>query len=359
MKSLFVGLLLLLSLILPLSAEQGLVQDGVPVSSKNGWKGLTQMQKFYGQEYRFAPGPREVEMYVREPAAGINSNTGLMLLLHNWGGTWEQTVPWCNVLADRYNLITISVNYLQSGETKHDKIPYDHGLLQTLDCLRAIYTVQQQLEKADVKWNSKRLYAAGGSGGGNVSQMVNKLAPSSFACIVDICGMPGLTDEIAFGKGNLNAGYSDDPESPKFLTKAMQEIRDPGHLPHLRTFKKINPNNKVVIVHGQDDYSCAVVDKIRIFKNMVKTGFRPSAYFLTESDVDGEVITTSGHAVGDRLKVIVRYAGQFLEENGAFSAEVSGPNDFEKAEKVEFPCTNGKYIVDFSGLPTVTWQDDK
>jgi predicted esterase len=325
-------------------------------SPGTGWKGLQQMQKFPGQEYRFAPGQREVKMYVREPSNGINADTGLMLLLHNWGGTWKQTVPWCNELADRYNLITISVNYLQSGESKHDKVPYDHGLLQAVDCLRAVYTVAQKLEKAGVKWNFKRLYAAGGSGGGNVSQMVNKLAPSSFACIVDMCGMPGLTEDIAFGRGNLNAGYSRDPKSPKFLTTAMREIRDPGNLLHLRRQKKSNPNNKVVIVHGQDDCYCSVVDKITIFENMIKADFRPSGYFLTKSDIDGEVITTTGHAIGNRLKVIERYAGRFLKENGDFSRETIEANNFEKAEKVEFPCTGGKYIVDYTGIPTLIWQ---
>lgn len=321
-----------------------------------GWKGLEQMQEFPGQEYSFAPGPRQVKMFVREPAGGVNADTGLMLLLHNWGGTWQQTVPWCNVLADRYNLITVSVDYLQSGESAHERVPYDHGLLQAMDCLRAVHVIDRQLKKARAPWNPGRLYAAGGSGGGNVSQMVNKLAPSSFACVIDICGMPGLTDDIAFGRGNLNAGYSDNPESPKFLTPAMREIRDPGNLTHLKNHKKVNPHNKVVIVHGQDDSSCSVIDKITIFQNMIKAGFRPSGYFLAPSDIDGTVITTAGHAVGDRLQVIQRYAGCFLEENGAFSAKNNSPTDFEKGGKVEFPCTGGKYIVDFSELPVLTWQ---
>ena len=345
------GILLALDADVPEPAEQKKEKK-----TEAGWKGLPSMQKFSGQEYRFQPGSREVEIYVREPGNGINSNTGLMLLLHNWGGTWKQTASWCNMLADRYNLITVSVNYLQSGEIKHDQVPYDHGLLQAMDCLRAVYTIRQQLKQAGVKWNSRRLYAAGGSGGGNVSEMVNKLAPSSFAVIVDICGMPGLTDDIAYGRGNLNAGYSRDPESPKFLTPAMQEIRDPGNLLHLQRQKKINPSNKVVIVHGQDDLSCSVIDKINIFRNMIKAGFRPSGYFLCKSDIDGKIITSSGHPVGNRLLVIVRYAGRFLEEYGDFSAETTSPNDFEKGEKVKFPCTGGKYIVDFSGLPVLNWQ---
>lgn len=344
------GILLALDADVPKPVEQEKEKK-----TEAGWKGLSAMQKFPGQEYCFQPGAREVEIYVREPVNGINSNTGLMLLLHNWGGTWKQTASWCDMLADRYNLITVSVNYLQSGESKHDQVPYDHGLLQAMDCLRAVYIIRQQLQQAGVKWNSRRLYAAGGSGGGNVSAMLNKLAPSSFAVIVDICGMPGLTDDIAYGRGNLNAGYSRDPASPKFLTPAMQEIRDPGNLLHLQRQKKVNPSNKVVIVHGQDDLSCSVIDKIKIFRNMIKAGFRPSGYFLCGSDIDGRIITSSGHPVGNRLQVIVHYAGAFLEEDGVFSTSAVQVNDFDQAGKVEFPCTNGKYVVDFSRLPTLTW----
>ena len=54
---------------------------------------LKGLQKFMGQEYRFHPGAREVEYYVRAPQQGINANTGLMLLSHNWGGTWKLTAP--------------------------------------------------------------------------------------------------------------------------------------------------------------------------------------------------------------------------------------------------------------------------
>jgi len=172
-----------------------------------GWHGLEQLQHFDGQEYEFAPGARQVVMYVKEPDMGINANTGLMLLLHNWGGYYTMTVPWCDALSNRYNVIAISVDYLQSGQNMHEEVPYDHGLLQAMDCLRALYQVQEQLKAKGVAFNPRRVYSAGGSGGGNVSLMVNKLAPSTFRCIVDMCGMPGLTDDIAFGRGKLNAGY--------------------------------------------------------------------------------------------------------------------------------------------------------
>ena len=328
-------------------------------SLRKHWHGLEQLQHFPGQKYEFAPGPRQVTMYVKEPGNGINSNTGFMLMLHNWGGTYTMTVPWCDALSDRYNVIAVSVDYLQSGQAKYDKIPYDHGLLQAMDCLRALYQIQEQLKAKGVAFNPRRVYSAGGSGGGNVSLMVNKLAPSTFSCIVDMCGMPGLTDDIAFGRGKLNAGYSKDADSPKYLTPARQEIRDPGYLPHLQQQQKLNPDNKVIIVHGQDDEYCSVIDKITIFQNMVKAKFRPTGNFITKADLDGVVLTSSGHPLGDRQAIIIKYADLYLKENGTLAASVKNPTDFETAGKVEFPVTGGSYIVDFSGTPTLIWHKNQ
>ena len=317
---------------------------------------LQGVQKFAGQEYRFRPGAREVEYYVRAPKRGIDANTGLMLLSHNWGGTWKMTAPWCDLLADRFNLICISVNYLQSGEAKHDEVPYDHGLLQAMDCLRALYEVQKNLDAAKIPFNRKRIYAGGASGGGNVSLMVNKLAPATFGCVVDLCGMPGLTNDIAFGVGRLNAGYSKDPASPKYLTAAMQEIRDPGNPAHLKLQKAANPDNQVVIVHGLDDTHCNPADKMVIAANMVRAGFRPATHFLTQADVDGSIVKNTGHAIGNRPEVIAKFGGAYIAEKGRFAKIIPGPSDFEAGKEVVYPVTGGRYVVSFQGTPTIRFE---
>lgn len=314
------------------------------------------LRSFAGQSYDLMPGPREVSMYVREPVRGCDGNTGFMLLLHNWGGTWEMTRDWCDDLSNRFNVVGISVNYLHSGKERPAGVPYDYGLLQAMDCLRAIYHVQQRLLAEHKPFNPRRIYSAGGSGGGNVSLMVNKLAPASFGCIVDICGMPGLLDNIAYGEGApLNAGYSRDHASPCYLSSAMQEIRNPGNMAHLTAQFQVNPTAKVIIIHGQDDEYCPIVEKIGIFQNMVKAGFRPSAVFVTEAEVDGIAIKCTGHPVGDRHQVIIKYGDAYLREHGKFAAAVPGPTDFELGHKVDFPVTGGCYTVDFNGAPTLSF----
>jgi predicted esterase len=310
---------------------------------------LAKEQVFEAQEWPFKLGKRLVKMYVREPSKGITPDTGFMLLLHNWGGNYKQTVPWCDVLADKYDVIAISVNYLQSGEGKVTQgIPYDMGYLQAMDCIRALYEVIKQLNSAGVKYCQNRFFAAGGSGGGNVSLMVNKLAPHTFACIVDMCGMPGLTDKIAYGKGRLNAGYSKSAKSPAYLSPGMQEIRNPGHWEHLKIQKRFNPGNKVVIVHGLKDPYCTPAKKIEIFKNMVKAGFMPDAHFLTEWYIGKKGVTTTGHAIGDRLKVIEGFADAYLTPDGQLSARTTGKNDFQLKRKIIYPVSGGKFVIDYS-----------
>lgn len=333
---------------------------GAPVASP-----LPERFEFEGQEWPFQPGPRQVAMLIASPPGGITAGTGLMLCLHNWGGRYDQPdyVAWCKAFSERYNVIAISVNYLQSGggePTVAGQKPYDHGYLQAGDCLRALYHVRRLLTTAEVRCNPHRTYSMGGSGGGNVSLMVSKLAPRSFACVVDICGMPGLTDGIAYGTGEygskLNAGYSRDPASPVYLSPDMQQIRDPGNPEHLRLQFEANPTAKVIIVHGLDDASCPAVHKIGVFRNMVAAGFRPDTHFLTTRNVDGTVFTTTGHPVGNRQKVTELVADDYLLEAGKLALQVPGPDDFERGEDVVFPTSNGRVVVRFQGPPELRFE---
>ena len=325
---------------------------------------LEQDQEFAAQAWPFEPGDRLAKMWLELPPDGITPNTGLMLVLHNWGGVYnaDRYVDWCRTFAARYNVCAVSVNYLQSGDPglrAHDAPlpPYDCGFLQAMDCIGALYHVRRQLGERGLPFNEHRVYAMGGSGGGNVTQMVMKLAPHTFACGVDICGMPGLTDGLAYGTGeygsDLGAGYSRDPNSPAALTTDMQEIRDFGHLEHCRLLHEANPDLKIVIVHGVDDQSCPVVPKIGQAQRMIQAGLHVDAHFLTPFDVDGEAVTCTGHSVGKRDKVVMKYADVYLLENGVLAKATSGPSDFSRGGKFEYPTTNGKYVVDFSRYPRV------
>ncbi|RLT11670.1 MAG: hypothetical protein DWI22_00780 [Planctomycetota bacterium] len=67
-----------------------------------------------------------------------------------------------------------------------------------MDALRSLWHVRDALDKKHFAFADDRLFCTGGSGGGNVTLMANKLVPRTFACVVDMCGMKKLSDDVAF-----------------------------------------------------------------------------------------------------------------------------------------------------------------
>lgn len=213
------------------------------------------------QEWPQKPGPRTVKVELHYPGGkleNVNADTGIMLSLHNWGGTGCGGSANPSVLVKRLNVIAICVDYLQSGRkaSVEDPEPYDFGYLQALDALRALWFVYDGLDKLNKPFANDRIFATGGSGGGNVTLMSNKLAPRTFTAVIDMCGMPKLSDDIAYnlpGGSGLNARWSRDTASPNYLSPGDQEIRFIGNPAHLKLMKQLGNRTKIFIVHGEND----------------------------------------------------------------------------------------------------------
>lgn len=310
------------------------------------------------QEWPAMPGPRTVKVYIRYPGGALKNvrrTTGLMLSNHNWGGTrWSGTVN-PKTLANRYNVVGISLDYLQSG--KRDKtIAYDFGYLQALDALRALGFVYNGLVKRRVAFARGRIYATGGSGGGNVSLMVNKLAPRTFACIIDMSGMARLTDDIAFGLpggSSLNAGYSKDPKNPNHLTVDAQALRWPGHPTHLKRMKRLGNTCKVIISHGTTDGACPCDDAREMAANMKAAGLDVEPHFITKADCDGKPLANTGHSVGNRTQICFHWGDKYLKPDSPTAIVRKGRTDFDlRDEKVRFRTPNGGTIISYkAGYP--------
>ena len=136
----------------------------------------------------------------------------------------------------------------------------------------------------------------------------------------------------------------------------MQRIRDFGDLAHCGLLAVANPNLRTVIVHGTGDHSCPVAPKIRQFANMIEAGLHADGHFLTPRDVDGTVITTIGHPVGNREQIVISFADDYMREDGKFACATAGPSDFERGGTFAYPTDNGKFVIDFSGYPTIRFE---
>lgn len=313
-----------------------------------------------GQEWPLHPGPREFTAYVYYPRGSLaytTSQTGLMLSLHNWGGTKSIGTADPQQLADRYNLIAICVDYLQSGqEPLRIPEPYDFGYLQALDALRALHCIYHGLQEIRHSFDSGRIYCTGGSGGGNVTLMVNKFAPRTFACCIDICGMNRLTDDVAFhlpGGSPLNAKYSRDPRHASFLSPDAQLIRDAGYPPHLQLLKKLGNSARVIVVHGVDDEACPAAEAKLFISRMQEAQLNVAPRLITQADVDGDVYFSTGHNLGDRTKIVFREAERYLSPASPNLLRRREKNDFDlHDELVRFETPGGRFIISYlKGYP--------
>jgi len=313
------------------------------------------------QSWPQQPGPRRVRILIHYPGGkleAVNEQTGLMLTLHNWGGSDCAGTANPNVLAKRLNVVAICVNYLQSGRkaSVEDPEPYDFGYLQGLDALRALWYVGNGLKERGQAYDDGRIFVTGGSGGGNVTLMANKLAPRTFACAIDMCGMKKLSHDIAFnlpGGSGLNARWNRDPKSKNFLSVDEQEIRFVGHPRHLATMKKTYKTaSKVIVVHGSTDNTCPFADAREMVANMQQAGLDVEPHFLTKDDLDGKVFTSTGHPLGNRTEIVFRVAGKYLATDGTAVIRRHGPTDFERKDEVTYRTTGGQFVISYKrGYP--------
>jgi predicted esterase len=306
------------------------------------------------QEWPRESGPRGVMIYIRYPEGGlaaVGPDTGLFLSLHSWGSTgWGFTAP-PKQLAERYNVVGISVDYLQSGPSDDSQPPYDFGYLQALDALRALHFVFDGLNKKGVAFAKDRIYCTGGSGGGNVTLMANKLAPRTFAVALDKCGMAKLSDDIAFnhqGGTRLNARYSPDPGSPRYLSKGAQLLRSPSHPAHLKAMKALGYVTKLLVVHGAEDDACPVEDAREMVANMKAAGIDVEPHWITEDLIDGKIFTNTGHGLGDPSLIVFHFGDKYFLPDSPDAVRRTGPTDFERGEDIRYETPDGAYVISYA-----------
>jgi predicted esterase len=313
------------------------------------------------QEWPLKPGPREIKVTIHYPGgklANVAASTGLMLSLHNWGGRACVGTADPATLAKRLDVVAICVDYLQSGKQASidDPEPYDFGWLQALDALRALHFVFDSLKSDKRPFASDRIFATGGSGGGNVTLMANKLAPRTFTCIVPMCGMAKLSDDIAFnlpGGSSLNARYVRDSQHPFHLSPDAQGVRFIGHPGHAKTMKQLGSTCKIVVVHGTEDSTCPTADAREMVANLREAELDVEPTWVSPDILDGKVFTSAGHALGNRTEIVFRVAEKYLHSDSQNALRRPGPTDFERRDSlIRYQTPNGVYVISYAeGFP--------
>ena len=110
--------------------------------------------------------------------------------------------------------------------------------------------------------------------------MANKLAPRTFTCVVDMCGMKKLSDALAYNlpaAGGLNGRWNSDPQSPNFLAPGAQEIRFVGHPAHLAEMTRLGTSAKIV---GATKYPCSISGPRSVWWTNFASRVPISMYFM-------------------------------------------------------------------------------
>ncbi len=139
---------------------------------------------------------KPVTLAVRVPEK-IDSRTGAMMFCHGWGGNRFQHADKMELACDRFNLVCFAPEYRMSGYDFDPvrglgwDIPYDLSFMQVFDCLNGMRKILELFPGTD----RRRLFAYGGSQGGQIALLSSIFAPETFALVYSSSAMTYVPPE--------------------------------------------------------------------------------------------------------------------------------------------------------------------
>jgi dienelactone hydrolase len=279
------------------------------------------------EQSTLSQGGKEIPVLTIRPES-ITGNTGLMLVLHGWGGNRHQYREMMLDFSERYNVICMAPEYRDSGwdaskEGTGMRQPYDFSHLQVMDALAAFRAVSLEYPGG----NARRAFVWGGSQGGHIAMLATAFAPHTFAVTVDACGI--VYPDPAKERWK-KAGLSKEDQSE-------WEIRD------ARLFVD-RIRNKVFLFHGDADEAVDIEQSYKLKDALERAGKEVEAHYTPGGDHFLKPVTT-------RTEQTIRYASENLG-----TRSIMGENDFERGSVFTFPCTGRTAQVDFRGdVPELSW----
>ena len=339
-----------------LVVEVAMNQAAAPADRIAPWPEKDGSVSIAAQEWPLKPGGRQIAVSIHYPGGqlkNVNATTGIMLTLHNWGGTGCVGTADPKALAQRYNVIALCVDYLQSGKPGVDgPEPYDFATCRRstrcVPALRFRWFAAAQIALPRALYDRRSAVARHPHG--------EQAGTTDLRCVIDLCGMPRLSNDVAFnlpGGSDLDARYSRDPKSPNFLSPDAQQLRDLGHAEHLQVMKRLKTACQIVVVHGTEDTTCPFADAKSMVESMKKAGLEVTPHFIGRADLDGKVFTSAGHSLGNRTQIVFRVADKFLLLDSADARVRKGPTDFERRDaEVRYQTPGGAFVISYKdGFP--------
>jgi acetyl esterase/lipase len=269
-----------------------------------------------------------------------DGDTGLMVMLHGWGGDYHQYDSYCEDWRNRFNCVMLQVNYRGSSDASH---PYDFGKYQAIDALRAVHRVRE-----GCRINDRRIIGWGGSGGGNVILQCAKMAPNTFALIIEHAGITHPTSAA-----EMQAGWDRPDRAGGWQGTALggtKEYPAPERLIRDPLYHASLIGTKVYIFHPDLDTTVGIQHGIQM------------AYALRAAgkDVVFEIVEGGNHSFAGALDPHERsrkVCTEFYCTEDIMARRNPGPTDFERREPVILPVGDGLVYrvvsAEDDGLPSL------
>lgn len=356
---------------------------------------------------------KPLKIYGAVPSKNINSNTGILILTLGFCMPPENPfyIRLRRALADIYDLVVIGVEvmgtrcksnrklipHLTDRDTLYDKIfargrkiplhqngtlnfnevysilggedlsneieytekmlqqtsqdYLDYGVIQAIDLLTGIHAIREALPQL----NSKRMHLIGSSLGAYLSHQVLRLAPNSFASLLDISGKPFL-DEGYLINGHRRKSLIDTRNTR--VTLVNDNIYS-DHFP-LSLSSIVLRNQlrgwdheckaRVRMITGIDDELVPISHKKTQLAGLLQTGANAELLVITDKEVDGKVIKHAGHSLGAEFYQLIRHYGDGLLQ----STNDSIHGEFEKKTSHDLFTDYGTYNISFQFSPILS-----
>lgn len=294
-------------------------------------------------------GPRDFTFYFSEPENGVNSETGILLLIPGFGASAQSNVykKMRSVFADQYNLVTVQCDYFGQEFMKHSQSVNiniskeklidiftreeieniyskgfdpdlfieigrkynlnvavkevlnesrenfnDMGIMQAIDNLTALHYVIGILKDNQLTFNAKKIILFGQSHGAYLSYMCNALAPQLFSLLIDNSAwiFPVYLKSSRF----LTTQIDKITLQTEFEYLARKLDYDESFLNLQSLYRKFENKCKIVCYHGTTDNLISHVEKRSFCDEIQHCTF----YKIETKDIDGNLFKSTNHGLG-------------------------------------------------------------
>ncbi|PIC75952.1 hypothetical protein CSV74_13525 [Sporosarcina sp. P19] len=338
---------------------------------------------------------RELRIDFSLPSAGMNAQTGIILLVPGFGGNIDSKVykKMREELSDGFNMLTVQSaffgdQFMQSSEdfivedieayaqkylteeekayvvgntdkmiqrlstidfilpvkaklTETENIFNDMGIMQAIDLITTLEAVKILLDGNDLEYNSDQIIGYGHSHGAYLLHLVNRIAPNLLSNIIDNSGWI----EPAYLKSNryLFQKFSEMTLQIEFDYLAKRIVPTEMIFSLDKLYNNFENQANILTFQGTNDNLIDHEYKQKIFSSIPNTKF----ILIDEKDVDGIKYKSNTHGLNADFLEMFKFAYKVFDEKDKMRKM---KREFKNEDEVII--ANTKINIDYSnGLP--------